>query len=336
MLQSFSVFGVILVILACFLTLGVWRRVAACLIGMGLFYLINTLAIKATLNELFIGWLLLLFIFIPTGEPLVAAKKININIWQMPWFVVLSAWIILVAYYSFSALTTLQNMAFSDGTVLSSRAYGNFLVHLLLALPPLVLSIATWGFLLFELAFAPLCLFNKARAWAWLLMLLIQIVGFLIFRDQVFGLILLHLFVFDPRFIKAPPYKERPIVFFDGHCGLCNCFVDFALTEDRRHNLLFSPLQGEAAKSRVGRLELEKLESIILFDNNKIYRQSDAILRMLAYLGGLWPLLSFSRAIPRQFRDFLYYIIAQNRYAWFGKHEACRLPTREQRQFFIP
>jgi predicted DCC family thiol-disulfide oxidoreductase YuxK len=38
---------------------------------------------------------------------------------------------------------------------------------------------------------------------------------------------------------------------------------------------------------------------------------------------------------PRFFRDFIYRIIAKNRYRWFGKHTQCALPTAEQRERFI-
>ena len=40
---------------------------------------------------------------------------------------------------------------------------------------------------------------------------------------------------------------DHPILFFDGVCGLCNCFVDFLLIRDSQRLFRFAPLQGETA-----------------------------------------------------------------------------------------
>lgn len=128
---------------------------------------------------------------------------------------------------------------------------------------------------------------------------------------------------------------EKPIIFFDGYCGLCNWFVDFALSHDRRHALLFSPLQGESAKTRVHPLELDKLESIVLWDNGQTYRQSEAILRALSHMGGFWRIFGVLRIFPRPLRDWVYHFISLRRYQWFGKRETCRLPTPSERALFL-
>ena len=40
-------------------------------------------------------------------------------------------------------------------------------------------------------------------------------------------------------------------------------------------------------------------------------------------------------AIPAPLRDWVYGLIARNRYKFFGKREACRMPTKEERQKFL-
>ncbi len=130
--------------------------------------------------------------------------------------------------------------------------------------------------------------------------------------------------------------KEKPIVFFDGYCGLCNWFVDFILKQDRNHTLLFAPLQGPTAQALIGVMDLSYLESVILYDTGQIYRRSSAVLCVLKYLGGFWTIFAVLAIVPTSWRNALYDIIAKRRYRWFGKKEICRLPSPKERHLFLP
>ena len=68
------------------------------------------------------------------------------------------------------------------------------------------------------------------------------------------------------------------------------------------------------------------VDSIVLMENNKIYTQSSAVLRIVLHLSGLYPLLFVFMVIPRPLRDMVYDFIAKNRYRWFGKHDQCMIP----------
>ncbi len=68
----------------------------------------------------------------------------------------------------------------------------------------------------------------------------------------------------------------------------------------------------------------------------KIYFRSDAALRLLDHVGGLWRVVSWLRIIPRPLRDWVYDLIARHRYQWFGKFETCRVPSPEVRARFLP
>jgi predicted DCC family thiol-disulfide oxidoreductase YuxK len=126
------------------------------------------------------------------------------------------------------------------------------------------------------------------------------------------------------------------IVFFDGVCGLCNRAVDFLLTHDRHARLRFAPLQGETARVRLPETDLQSLSSLVIVDGDLILRKSDGFLYALSSLGGRWRALAFVlRLIPRFLRDFVYDTVAANRYAWFGKRDACRLPTPSERSRFL-
>lgn len=130
--------------------------------------------------------------------------------------------------------------------------------------------------------------------------------------------------------------KTKDLVFFDGVCHLCNGFVDAVITRDKTHNLLFAPLQGETAEHLLPAEDRVALDTVIFYENGRLYHRSAAIIRILAKLGGAFTLFSVALAIPGPLRDFLYRVIAKNRYSWFGKREFCRLPAPEERRYLLP
>jgi predicted DCC family thiol-disulfide oxidoreductase YuxK len=129
----------------------------------------------------------------------------------------------------------------------------------------------------------------------------------------------------------------KPIIFFDGVCGMCNRFVDVMLTADRRQQFLFAPLQGETAAKMLPPLDEKPEEwSLIYLDETGIHDQFDASLEIYRRLGGMWRLLALFRYVPRSIRTPAYRVIARNRYRWFGRRDACRFPTAAERTRFLP
>jgi predicted DCC family thiol-disulfide oxidoreductase YuxK len=129
----------------------------------------------------------------------------------------------------------------------------------------------------------------------------------------------------------------KPIIFFDGVCGMCNAFVDLALRVDRHQQFLFAPLQGTTARELLPPLSDDAREwSMLYLDERGIHDQSDASLQVYRRLGGVWWLLSLARFIPPTVRNAAYRVIARNRYRWFGRKDTCRIPTPEERTRFLP
>ena len=124
---------------------------------------------------------------------------------------------------------------------------------------------------------------------------------------------------------------NKNILLFDGVCNLCNGIVRFIIKRDSKEKFRFASLQSET-----GRLWLEKFDnsgsdfkSFVLIQGDRHYIKSTAALKMFRELGGIWTLLYVFIWIPRPLRDFLYDIIAKNRYTIFGKQDTCMIPTPE-------
>ena len=127
--------------------------------------------------------------------------------------------------------------------------------------------------------------------------------------------------------------RTHPIVLFDGVCNLCNGAVQFIIERDKHQHFRFASLQsgfGQQYQQQVG-----EVDSILLVDHGKIYQKSSAALRIARKLDGLWPMLFILIIIPPFIRDFVYDIIARNRYRWFGKKESCWLPTPDLKALFL-
>jgi predicted DCC family thiol-disulfide oxidoreductase YuxK len=139
---------------------------------------------------------------------------------------------------------------------------------------------------------------------------------------------------------QADPAKttlERPILFFDGLCGLCNTSVDFVMKRDTRDVFRYAPLQGETAAEHLSQRDREDLDSVILLTPDGLYRHTSAVVRILWKLPGVWPVLgTLLWLIPRPIRNIGYRLVAKNRYRVFGKKETCRLPTPEEIGRLLP
>ena len=131
--------------------------------------------------------------------------------------------------------------------------------------------------------------------------------------------------------------KKRTIILFDGICNLCNASVRFILKHDNKNKFLFASLQSDAAHKLLLHFNYNnaKMMSIVLIDDNKVYDKSTAILKIGEKLGSPWRLFYFFIILPKGFRDFVYNIIAKNRYRWFGKKESCLIYGDEYKNRFI-
>lgn len=134
----------------------------------------------------------------------------------------------------------------------------------------------------------------------------------------------------------SPDALRGPILLFDGVCNVCNASVDLVLrrTRDVRVGALQSP-EGQALLRGAG-LDPSALDTLVFLDaDGRAHVRSDAALALVAHFDGAWPLLRVLRVVPRPIRDAAYDLVARNRVRWFGRRDACRLPTPEERERFL-
>ena len=123
---------------------------------------------------------------------------------------------------------------------------------------------------------------------------------------------------------------DRPVLFFDGVCNLCNSSVQFIIRRDKKKVFLFASLQsdlGKEAMQNAQKQENSTPDSVILYYNGKYFVRSDAALHVFKLLGGIWSLLFAGMVLPRFLRDGIYDFISRSRYKWFGKRNECMIPT---------
>lgn len=132
-----------------------------------------------------------------------------------------------------------------------------------------------------------------------------------------------------------------PLILFDGVCNLCHAAVSWVIERDRKKVFRFASLQSQAARSALaataspGEASATRPDSVVLVDGGGVHYRSDAAIRIGRALGFPWSLAGLGALLPRPFRDGLYDGIARNRYRWFGRQNACLVPTPELRARFL-
>jgi predicted DCC family thiol-disulfide oxidoreductase YuxK len=130
-----------------------------------------------------------------------------------------------------------------------------------------------------------------------------------------------------------------PVIFYDGNCGLCHGFVQFAVARDRDGRFRFAPLQGAEIRRRIAPEVIRTLpDAVVLLDElGGVHVKSDAALRVLAELGGGWrAAAAVSGVVPRFLRDLVYDFVAGIRHRLFPRPaDACPLVPAELRGRFL-
>ena len=120
---------------------------------------------------------------------------------------------------------------------------------------------------------------------------------------------------------------EQTILYYDGHCVLCNKSMRFIINRDRKNQFKIGFL--DELKNQ------EKQDSVVLVHKGIKYNYSNAVIKSLILIGGIYKLAALLFIFPKSLRDFVYKFIAKNRYKWFGKHNTCPQLPKEWKERLI-
>ena len=140
----------------------------------------------------------------------------------------------------------------------------------------------------------------------------------------------------------SSPSKGEAIVLYDGVCGLCNRLNQFVLARDSAAQFRFAALQSRFAGEVLARYgkDPKDLDTFYLLEDyglpsERLRSKSDAALRVLRRIGGVWKISRILAWLPRSLRDLGYDLVARTRYRIFGKSDRCRVPSPRDRARFI-
>jgi len=125
--------------------------------------------------------------------------------------------------------------------------------------------------------------------------------------------------------------QDNSIVFFDGVCNYCNGFVRFLIRNDPEEKLKFSSIQSAFAELVFKQENIkDELSTIIFIDQKRVFYRSNAVVEMMKKSNSKLRILAFMiKIVPLSIREYIYELIAKNRYSIFGKSEECVIPSKE-------
>ena len=124
----------------------------------------------------------------------------------------------------------------------------------------------------------------------------------------------------------------RPIVIFDGDCGLCNGFVAWLIRRDKQEHFLIAGSAGEVGRAALDAMGLPHDladSTLVVATPNGAHTRADAVATVLAELAWPWRAGVAIRVVPRRLRDGVYGAIAKRRPRSPAEDPACGTPPRE-------
>lgn len=161
----------------------------------------NNLTLNPSLQ--YVGWLLL------------AMALISSNLEKIRHELYVGAWILLGLGYFISGFAKALSPSWQDGSALfhvvnNPLARDYFFREFILGLPKIILTMGTFFILALEILFMPLSLWSRTRLSVWVLMTLSHLGILLVinFTDLTIGMLIFHVFVFDPRWLNLSFLKK--------------------------------------------------------------------------------------------------------------------------------
>ena len=111
---------------------------------------------------------------------------------------------------------------------------------------------------------------------------------------------------------------------------------NFFLAREKNKAMHFAPLTSSVGKELLAYFEIEaKTDSVILIKDHSAYIKTCAVLRLMPFMKGLWPIMVIFVVIPPFIRNAVYDVIAKQRMKFFGRVENCALLPKEDKERFL-
>ncbi|KAM3142404.1 hypothetical protein pb186bvf_005561 [Paramecium bursaria] len=107
---------------------------------------------------------------------------------------------------------------------------------------------------------------------------------------------------------------SKIIIFYDEVCGLCDRFIRLSLKLVKSRPLEIRSLQQGLLNQDKQQYGLIDLNSIVVIIDGQSYLRSNAILELYKYTILKYPAIIAQYLIPLTIRDYIYNLVAQNRY----------------------
>lgn len=131
-------------------------------------------------------------------------------------------------------------------------------------------------------------------------------------------------------------HPGKGILIFDDKCVLCNASVSFLLKRDKEKKLFYTTFNSDFLRQAGFEFAArEEPQSLIFADQDGIYTESAAVIKIAGAIGSSALLRNIAKLIPVAFRNQIYRFIAQHRYRWFGKTNQCIVPSPDDANRFL-
>lgn len=131
--------------------------------------------------------------------------------------------------------------------------------------------------------------------------------------------------------------KGKKIILFDGVCNFCDTTIQKIIRWDTKKQFVFASLQSEIGQKILKYIGVDtSTDSIVMYEPGVAYHiKSQAILEIMSTVHPLGAVFSLLKILPNSISDWCYDYFAKNRYKWYGKKEACMIPTPEVKERFL-
>jgi predicted DCC family thiol-disulfide oxidoreductase YuxK len=117
-------------------------------------------------------------------------------------------------------------------------------------------------------------------------------------------------------------------IIFDGHCHVCSLGVRIMLRHRIDPPYALIPMQSDRGRALLKQfgIDIDDPTTFLVLDGELVLTQSDGVIHIMRAIGGFWRVIALGRVLPKFWRDWMYDVLARNRYKWFGRREVCYAP----------